>query len=403
MRLEYLRFGIDNLMHRKLRSGLTMLSILIGIAAIFTLVSFGMGIQSYVDEIAQKSGVDKIMIQARSSGAPGTDDTFKVTRDDVEFVEKVSGVAETAGVYIKIVEVHKDKEKKYVFGVGYSVDKVKLIDQTFNVEIEKGRGFRKGDKDKVLLGHNYQLEKKVFTKPVALGEKLTIQGKEFEVIGFYKAIGNPGDDANLYFTYEGFESVFPEAKDIFGYIIVRAEKSVKADELAKILRERMRKHRGQEKGKEDFFVQTFEDLLKTFTNIIGVLNGMLYLIALISIVVASVNTMNTMYTAVLERTKEIGVMKAIGARNEDILSIFIFEAGCMGAVGGIAGVILGWIIASTGGAIAKASGFGSLQPIFPWQLILGCILFAAMVGAISGILPARQASQLKPIDALRYE
>ena len=127
MRLEYLRFGIDNLMHRKLRSGLTMLSILIGIAAIFTLVSFGMGIQSYVDEIAQKSGVDKIMIQARSSGAPGTDDTFKVTRDDVEFVEKVSGVAETAGVYIKIVEVHKDKEKKYVFGVGYAVDKVKLF------------------------------------------------------------------------------------------------------------------------------------------------------------------------------------------------------------------------------------------------------------------------------------
>jgi putative ABC transport system permease protein len=403
MRVEYLRFAVSNLAHRKLRSGLTVLSILIGIAAIFALVSFGFGIQSYVDEVAESAGVDKLFVQAKGIGAPGVDDTFKVTQDDVEFVEKVNGVSEASGIYMKGVEVERDKQKKYVYGLGYSIEKAELIEESFGVEVETGRGFRKGDKDKVILGHNYQLEDKVFSKPVLLGEKLLIQKKEFEVAGFYDAVGNPSDDANIYFTYDGFESIFPNSTDIYGFIMIRAERNVPADQLADVLQERLRKEKNQEKGKEDFFVRSFEEQLQIFTNIVTVLNGMLYLIALISVVVASVNTMNTMYTAVLERTKEIGVMKAIGARNEDILYIFIFEAGFMGAIGGAIGVALGWAIASAGGAIAAASGFGSLQPVFPLPLILGCVVFAFLVGAVSGILPARQAAQLKPIDALRYE
>ena len=127
------------------------------------------------------------------------------------------------------------------------------------------------------------------------------------------------------------------------------------------------------------------------------------LIALISLVVASVNIMNTMYTAVIERTKEIGVMKAIGARNSDILYIFIFESGFLGAVGGVLGVGLGYLVASAGGNIAAATGYSSIYPIFPWYLTAGCILFAFFVGAIAGIMPAVQASKLRPVDALRYE
>jgi len=113
--------------------------------------------------------------------------------------------------------------------------------------------------------------------------------------------------------------------------------------------------------------------------------------------------MNTMYTAVLERTKEIGVMKSLGAKNSDIVFIFIFESGLLGSIGGILGVIFGYIIASLGGQAAASAGFSLLKPIFPPVLIIGCILFAFLVGAGAGLLPARQASQLKPVDALRYE
>lgn len=96
-------------------------------------------------------------------------------------------------------------------------------------------------------------------------------------------------------------------------------------------------------------------------------------------------------------------MKAIGARNGDILTIFIFESGFLGMVGGFVGVLLGYSISKIGGAIAASSGFKMLQPTFPWHLTFGCIFFAFFVGAVSGILPAWQASKLKPVDALRYE
>ena len=115
--------------------------------------------------------------------------------------------------------------------------------------------------------------------------------------------------------------------------------------------------------------------METFGMIINILNGILVLIALISLVVAAVNIMNTMYTAVLERTKEIGVMKAIGAQNNEILSIFVFESGFLGFLGGVAGVILGFLISFTGGKIAAGAGFAMLKPVFPWYLILSCLLF----------------------------
>ncbi len=110
-----------------------------------------------------------------------------------------------------------------------------------------------------------------------------------------------------------------------------------------------------------------------------------------------------MYTAVLERTKEIGIMKAIGARRRTILFTFIFESGLIGMIGGFWGVVLGWLIASAGGAAAASAGFSFLYPVFPWYLVIGCIGFSTMVGAGAGILPALQASGQKPVDALRYE
>ena len=133
------------------------------------------------------------------------------------------------------------------------------------------------------------------------------------------------------------------------------------------------------------------------------LNAILALIALISVIVAGVNTTNTMYTAVLERTKEIGIMKAVGARNSSIMFIYVIESGFVGMIGGAAGVFLGFLISSAGGAIAAASGFSFLKPAFPIWLTLGCIMFAFCVGAASGTMPAIRASKLRPVDALRYE
>jgi len=403
MNRDIIKYAFMNVRKRKLRSGLTVLSILIGVTAIYALVSFGIGLQLYVNSISEEAGIDKLFIQAKGIGAPGSDIGFKVTQDDVDFVEDINGVQDISGIYSKAVQVKKDSKVKYAYALGMDTDRINLIEEAFTVEIEKGRQLRNGELNGIVLGHNYQIKDKIFEKPIVLGEKIEIDAEKFEVVGFYEAVGNPQDDSNIFMTFEAYERMFPDRKNTFGFIIIKANKNTNPSELAERIQDKLRKHKGQDKGKEDFFVQTFEDALQTFNNIILVLNGILLLIALISIVVAAVNTMNTMYTAVLERTKEIGVMKAIGAKNSGILMIFVMESGILGFIGGVLGISLGYLISKTGGSIAAAAGFSFLTPAFPLWLTLGCILFATSVGALSGTLPAVNASKLKPVDALRYE
>jgi len=165
----------------------------------------------------------------------------------------------------------------------------------------------------------------------------------------------------------------------------------------------LRKHKDIDEGKETFYIQSFEQVIEQFSTVLVVINAILVLIALISLIVAGVNIMNTMYTAVLERTPEIGVMKAIGARNSDIMFIFLVESGILGLVGGTLGIAFGYFIAKIGEAALAGAGYAAFYPIFPWQLTVGCLAFAFLVGSLAGLLPAKQASKLKPVDALRYE
>jgi putative ABC transport system permease protein len=403
IKIDEIKYALQNLWQRKRRSLLSILSILIGITAVFALVSFGMGIKNYVDTLAEESGTNKLMISAKGIGAPGTDDTFALTQDDIDFVEKINGIDEISGMYFKISEISFNDKKKYTYLMGMDMDKIDFIMEGMNIDIEKGRELRKGDAYKAVLGYNYMLDNKVFIKGLQVGDKVLIDNTKFEVVGFYSAVGNPSDDSQIYITSEIFEQLYPEKKDKYSIIMASTEKGMETKSVADRVTDRLRKFKGQEEGKEDFYVQTFEDAIATFSTIINIINGVLVLIALISVVVASVNIMNTMYTSVLERTKEIGVMKAVGARNSDIMFIFLLESGAIGLIGGIIGVIMGYLVATTGGSYAAAAGFSALKPIFPWTLILGCILFAFVVGAGSGLLPAIRASKLRPVDSLRYE
>ncbi|HME87151.1 MAG TPA: ABC transporter permease, partial [Candidatus Nanoarchaeia archaeon] len=396
---EEIKYVLQNIRHRKLRSGLSILSILIGITAIYALLSFGFGIQTYIDTLASESGADKLFIQARSIGAPGTDEAFFISKEDIDFVRKIRGVNDIAGLYAKPVEIESRDKKKFNFAYGFDTKDIKIVEESFTLKVAAGRTLKNSELDKVVLGYNYQLPEKIFEKELVVGDKITINGKQFEAIGFYDELGNPVDDASIYMTKEAMEELNPDVKDRFAFAMIRADKGVDPTELAAIVKERLRKHNNQEEGEESFYVQSFEDALATFSAVISIINSVLVMIAVISMIVAFVNIMNTMYTAVLERTKEIGIMKSIGARNSFIKRIFVLEAGVLGFIGGIIGVLLGYLIASAGGAAAAAGGFALLKPSFPLWLGIGCILFATVVGATSGYFPARHAARLKPVDA----
>ena len=403
MKLDEIRYTLRNLRQKKLRSFLTILSILIGITAIYAIVSFGLGIQNYMDVLAEEAGVDLLYVMSKGVGAPGTDDAFYLTKDEVDFVGKIKGVEEFSGMYISVGEIEHKKEKKFFFVMGLDMDKIDFVLKAFTVDIAKGRQLKKGETGKVALGYLYQFENKLFKKAIKLGDKIELNGNKVEVVGFYEEIGNAQDDSNVYLTFKGFEDIFPDGIDEFGYVMLKAGNKVDPGKLADKIKDKLRKYKNQDKGKETFYVQTFEDLMETFGMIINILNGILFLIAFISLIVAAVNIMNTMYTSVIERTKEMGIMKSIGAPNRDILTIFIIESGLLGMFGGIVGVTLGYVIAKIGGIMASSAGYAMLQPFFPAYLTIGCILFAFIVGAGSGVMPAIQASRLKPVDALRYE
>ncbi len=402
---DILKYSISNLWNRKLRSFLTILSILIGITAIVALSSFGLGIQFYIEDLAKLMGTDKIMIMPRDYITAMGESNVVLTDDDLDFLKKIKGVDEVTGMIMSAAKVKfKDYKEIYPYVMGMSTDTKEriLVEEMFaGYGVEKGRALKKGDVLKAAIGYNYLIPNKAFKKAISVGDKIEINDVKVEVVGFYEEIGNPADDVNVYISLEGYKEIFE--KENYFFILLRSAPDQNSVELGDRIKEKFRKHRGQREGEEDFFVQTYEEIMETYSMVINILIGVLVLIALISVFVAAVNIANTMYTSVLERTKEIGIMKSIGAKNRFILFIFIIESGTLGLIGGIIGILFGYLIAKGGGLIAAAAGIAMLKPAFPLWLIIGCLLFAFLVGAFSGLLPARQASKLKPVDALRYE
>jgi putative ABC transport system permease protein len=395
---ESVKYSLRNLNHRRTRSAFTIISILAGITTIFIFVSFGLGLYKYIEEMSSASSADKVLIQPKSLG--GMDPTFSFSEDELNVVERTSGVYEATGIYFKSAEVEKSEIKKYTYIIGYDPKKPLIMD-VFNIDIYTGRELQPGDTGAV-LGYNYLLPDKIFSKPYELNSNIEINGKKVKIVGFYEAVGSAPDDAQIYVTNDFIQELYPSETLPYNWVVARVDVS-NIDRITKDIERNLRKERGLEEGKEDFFVQSFDDMIEAYSSALNIVIGFIILIALISVFVSAVNTANTMITSVLERVKEIGVMKSIGAQNSEIFNIFLFESSFLGFVAGVLGVTLGWIVSFSGGKILTAVGYGFLQPYFPLWLFLACIAFATLTGAISGVLPAIKASKTNPVDALRYE
>jgi putative ABC transport system permease protein len=206
----------------------------------------------------------------------------------------------------------------------------------------------------------------------------------------------------MYIPYDTAVSLFE--LDEIDILIVQTIEGIDVNTVAESIKKELRDYRNVDEGEEDFRVQTFEQVMKSFQTIFGIVQAVVIGIAAISLLVGGIGITNTMYTSVLERTRDIGIMKAIGARNSDIMKLFLIESGLLGLVGGAVGIIIGIGMSKTVEiAVTKLYNFVYLKAHFPWYLILGALAFSFIVGSISGVMPARQAAKMKPVDALRYE
>ena len=393
---EHIRLAFRWLKSRGLRSYLTILGITIGIAAIVSLISLGEGLKQAINEQFEILGGNLVFVMPASIEVGLSD-------HDVSLIKGIRGVEKVAGLSSIIAKVKYKGKVSYLWVSGISEDAQDILLKGSGVRIEKGQEkFSKDDKYKVAIGYRLW-NGDVFDRKVNLGDKIEIQGKKFEVVSLIGKIGNREDDSNVYIPLKAFKELF-KIKDKYIMIIARIKDGYSTRKISEEIADVLRKDRNLEKGEEDFQVMSYEQIRESVNAILDAINVVVLGIAAISLFVGGVGIMNTMYTSVLERTREIGVMKAVGAKNRDVLMIFLIESGILGLIGGIVGVLIGSIASKLVEILAAMEAGSELikAAIMP-ELILGSLLFSFIIGCISGLLPSYQASKLNPVDALRYE
>ncbi len=399
---DYFKLAYRSVKQRKLRSWLTMLGIFVGIAAVVALITLSQGLQNAIASQFLKLGSDKLIVQAAGSGfgPPGTAVASPLTKKDKIAIDRTKDVDLAVGRLIRITQLEFKNEQKYTYAVSYPENSQEqdLVIEANDYQIQEGK-FPEKNSPGVLIGYN--LAHGFFEHDPILRDKILLQQKQFTIVGILKKSGNPQRDDTLVIPEESYRSLLG-IKDDYDIIAIRIQKSADLASVADSLKKELRKSRNVEKSKEDFIIQTPQTLIATFNTILLIIEGVLIGIASISLLVGGVGIMNTMYTAVLERTKEIGLLKAIGATRREILILFLIESGMLGLLGGIIGVTLGILISKLVEFITYQIFESVLihAEISSW-LLLSALLFSFSVGIISGVLPAKQAAQLQVIDALR--
>lgn len=393
MFLDYIRLAMRSMTHRKKRSWLTIIGILIGITAVVALISLGQGMQKAIDKQFEQFGYNIITITAGSfrGGFRGHFGSTSISLD-LETIKRVEGVETVGAMLIKdaYVQAGSSNIEGFLPVVGLSPEMGEIYREA---EVEIGRDFKAEERFVAALGRKVAKDLNV-----GVGDKISIEEQDFEVVGILKK-SNQNDDG-IFVPIQTLREIFHEEGKV-SLALAKAAKGFDIEMVANDIERELKK----ERGKEDFSVQTVQQIKDLVQRAIGIVQAFLAGIAAISLLVGGIGVMNTMYTAVLERTREIGVMKAVGARNSQVMILFLIESGLMGLVGGAIGIIIGLGVSNGAIVLAKRfiEGADFLEPSATLGVIFGALLFSFLIGALSGLLPARSAAKLKPVEALRYE
>ncbi len=400
MLLDIAILALRNLTRQKLRSWLTILGVIIGISAIVALISISVGMKKYVSEEFEKLGKDKITVLPGKSQKSmlGTALFGKgFSEKEIEDIEKVKGVEVAAPLIFKTATVVYKDTSDVTFVYGLPVDKMKEIMETIQgYSLEEGKYLRKSKSYEAVLG--YGVAKYEFGKEIEVGDKIVINGVPFKVIGILNKIGSRFDDYSIYIPYDAAKEVLKA--DEANLILVKAKGDPEdvAKEIEKVLK--------KDRKREDFTILTTEELSERIGSILSIITAVVVGIAGISLIVGATGIMNTMYMAVTERTREIGILKAIGAKKIHIFLIFLLESGFIGCAGGLLGITVGLGFAKAA-EVFVANYYTELTlPFKTWidiKFLVGMLAFSFSLGMVSGILPARKAANLVTVKALRYE
>lgn len=403
--IESLKIALRAIWSNKVRAFLTMLGIIIGVFAIVLLTGIGQGVKKEVTKQVEALGPNLLIIlpgKLSAGSAPvGMVGSSSLTEEDVVSLEKIDGVAAVSPISIVAKPVsYQAKAAEGVMAVGATPYVNEVLLNNVTVGITRGRDLTEEDlkkKNKVAVIFE-ETAKLIFGTEEAIGKKIMIGREEFEIVGTKKlkegdSVFGQNEFATMVFIPLSVAQDLSASKEIhrIGVKISKVELvSEKKKEIKTVL---LANHQGV----EDVSVMSQEDLLSIFEQILKVMTAMLVGIASISLIVGGIGIMNIMLVAVAERTREIGIRKAVGASDFDILVQFLIEALVVSILGGLIGAALAYL-----GAFAMNWKFGFAPDINFYSILLSAG-FGVGVGVIFGLAPAIRASRLNPIDALRYE
>jgi putative ABC transport system permease protein len=400
---DYINIPWKEIKRKRMRSWLTLIGIFIGIAAIVSLITLGQGLENAIEQQFSSLGKDKLFILPKG-GFFGMGSSELLTENDLEVIQRTPGVKLATGLSQAFAKFEYNDLVNYGFisGISTSPEERALVWDAQTYGLIEGRLPRDGDKFKTLLGYDHTQDD-LFDKRVELGDKIILHDREFKVIGFLDKIGSPPDDQAAIIPLDAYNELFG-TEDELNFIIAQSSLGEDPLKVGEDIEKELRKEHDLKAGEEDFEIQTPEQFAEAFGVILDMVQIVLIGIAGISLLVGGIGIMNTMYTAVLERTREIGILKALGARNSQVMALFLVESGLYGLGGGIIGATVGIGFAKlTELAFVIAVGPAFLSIKIDWVLIGGTLLFSFIIGCLSGIAPARSASKQNPVDSLRYE
>jgi putative ABC transport system permease protein len=399
--------ALDSLSSNKMRSGLTILGIVIGVGAVIAMLAIGTGAEQTITGSISGIGTNLLFV-VRGDLNNEVRNPKPLTLEDAQSMMDSFAVPSVIGVAPMIqggVEVCAAGECTTSAGIGVTPD----YQAVRNVGIAEGEFVSEihmlGRAAVAVLGP--ELAETVFGRSDGVvGESIRIEGQPFRVIGVKAALGgsgfsNPDDEVLIPMTTAQTRLMKRDRNSVDMILAqaINAEAVTDAqEEISALLRARHR----TAIGADDFTVYTQQDFLETAQTITGVLTIFLGGIAAISLLVGGIGIMNIMLVSVTERTREIGLRKAVGARKRDILLQFLTESALLSMFGGIIGIGLGWGLATIVGMIAAASDT-ELTPVVGLDAVLLATLFSTAVGLFFGLYPAKRASDLEPVEALRYE
>lgn len=410
MNSDSFKIALNAIKRQKKRAALTMLAISIGIAAAITILAAGKGIQKLVVGQLDAFGPDTLYIETKipskkaASGTGAVGITITTLKDkDIELINKHPNILAANGQVNgqEAVSYGGQIKKIMLSGKGYSAPDVESF------KLAEGRFYSKEEEDSLsavaVLG--YTAKDKLFGDDTAVNKIISIRGKPFRVIGVTEKRG-----AAFFLDLDNVITIPTKTmqKRLLGIDYVQAisgrmKDGTKAKETQAELTELIREnHDITDPDKDDFVVQTTADAAESLTTITNGVTFLLIALVSISLIVGGVGIMNIMYVSVVERTFEIGLRKALGAQQNDILWQFLAEALLITAGGGVVGVILGALLAGLIYLGATAAGFSWVYSISFSSVVLS-VVFSGVIGLVFGYYPAKQAAKKNPIEALRFE